>query len=162
AYKGILLGSIEASYFTGDQLRMLADFVSERGGGLLALGGRRSLGEGGYAGTPVAEVLPVDLGGGPNDKSQYFSWLKVDVTVPGSMHAATQIAEAESTSAKQWKTMPEVTTVNRIGRAKPGATVLLSGEPKGGGDRAPVLAFQRYGRGKAIVFPVQDSWLWKM
>jgi len=162
AYKGIVLGSIEASYFTGDQLRMLADFVSERGGGLLALGGRRALGEGGFAGTPVAEVLPVDLGGGPNDKSGYFSELKVDVTVPGSMHAATQIADAESTSAKRWKTMPAVTSVNRIGRARPGATVLLTGTPTKGGERQTVLAFQRYGRGKAIAFPVQDSWLWQM
>jgi uncharacterized membrane protein len=162
AYKGIILGSIEASYFTGDQLRMLADFVSERGGGLLALGGRRALGEGGFGGTPVAEVLPVDLGGGPNDKSGYFSELKVDVSVAGSMHAATQIADAESTSAKRWKTMPAVTSVNRIGRARPGATVLLMGTPTKGGERQTVLAFQRYGRGKAIVFPVQDSWLWQM
>jgi uncharacterized membrane protein len=162
AYKGIILGSMEASYFTGDQLRMLADFVSERGGGLLALGGRRALGEGGFAGTPVAEVLPVDLGGGPNDKAGYLSELKVDVTVPGSMHAATQIADAESTSAKRWKTMPTVTSVNRIGRARPGATVLLTGTPTKGGEQQIVLAYQRYGRGKAIVFPVQDSWQWQM
>ena len=39
-------------------MRMLADFVSKRGGGLLMLGGRRSFAEGGWAGTPVAEVLP--------------------------------------------------------------------------------------------------------
>jgi uncharacterized membrane protein len=162
AYKGIILGSMEASYFTGDQLRMLADFVSERGGGLLALGGRRALGEGGFAGTPVAEVLPVDLGGGPNDKTGYLNELKVDVTVPGSMHAATQIAEAESTSAKRWKTMPPVTSVNRIGRARPGATVLLTGASTKGSEREIVLAYQRYGRGKAIVFPVQDSWRWQM
>ena len=163
AYKAVILGSIEASYFTGDQLRMLADFVSERGGGLLALGGRRALGEGGYAGTPVADVLPVDLGGGPNDKGPYFNELKVDVTVAGSIHAATQIAEAESLSAKRWATMPVVTSVNRIGRAKPGATVLLTGtSPKEGDDREIVLAFQRYGRGKAIVFPIQDSWNWQM
>jgi uncharacterized membrane protein len=160
-YKGIILGSMEASYFTGDQLRMLADFVSERGGGLLALGGRRALGEGGFAGTPVAEVLPVDFAITPDPKP-YFNMLKVDVTVAGAIHAATQIAEAESLSAKRWKTMPEVSTVNRIGRAKPGATVLLTGTPTKGGDREIVLAFQRYGRGKSIVFPIQDSWLWQM
>src|SRR4030095_13586109 len=126
--------------------------VSERGGVLLALGGRRALGEGGFAGTPVAEVLPVDLGGGPNDKSAYFKQLKVDVTVPGSMHAATQSAEAESTSARRWKTLPPVSSVNRIGRARPGATVLLTGTPtKGGGDREIVLAYQRDGRRQATV-----------
>ena len=62
AYRGIVLGSIEAGAFTPDQLRMMADFVSLRGGGLLALGGRLAFAEGGYAGTPVAEALPVDLG----------------------------------------------------------------------------------------------------
>jgi uncharacterized membrane protein len=162
AYKGIILGSVEASYFTGDQLRMIADFVSERGGGLLALGGRRALGEGGYGGTPVAEVLPVDFAVGPDTKGDFFKELKVDVTVPGSIHAATQIAEAESLSAKRWKAMPVVTTVNRIGRAKPGATVLLNGTSPKGGEREIVLAFQRYGRGKSIVFPIQDSWMWQM
>jgi len=162
AYKGVILGNMEASFFTGDQLRMLADFVSERGGGLLALGGRRALAEGGYGGTPVAEVLPVELARLPDDAPPHFVEVKADVTVPGSIHAATQIADAESLSVKRWKTLPAVTTVNRIGRAKPGATVLLSGTPTKGGDREVVLAFQRYGRGKSIVFPIQDSWLWQM
>ena len=25
-----------------------------------------------------------------------------------------------------------------------------------------MLAYQRYGRGKALAFPIQDSWMWKM
>src|SRR5690606_14193402 len=53
-YRAVILGSIEASYFTAAQLRLLADYVGERGGALLFLGGRRSFGEGGYAGTPLA------------------------------------------------------------------------------------------------------------
>ena len=61
-YRGVILGSVEASFFTVDQLRMLADFVGVRGGGLLVLGGRRALAEGGYAGTPLADALPVELG----------------------------------------------------------------------------------------------------
>ena len=50
-YRGLVLGSIEAAAFTGDQLAMLAEFVDKRGGGLLMLGGPRSFSEGGYAGT---------------------------------------------------------------------------------------------------------------
>ena len=42
--------ALEASHFTHDQLRMIADFVSQRGGGLLMLGGRLSYSLGGYAG----------------------------------------------------------------------------------------------------------------
>ena len=59
SYRGIILGSIEAGAFTGDQLRMIGEFVERRGGGLLMLGGSRSFSEGGYAGTPVADALPV-------------------------------------------------------------------------------------------------------
>ena len=46
---------------------MLADFVNVRGGGLLALGGRSALTEGGYRGTPFAEVLPIALDRAPRD-----------------------------------------------------------------------------------------------
>ena len=51
-YRGLILGSIEAGAFSGDQLQMIADFVDRRGGGLLMLGGPRSFAEGGYGGTP--------------------------------------------------------------------------------------------------------------
>ena len=51
-YRGLILGSVEAGAFSGDQLQMIADFVDRRGGGLLMLGGPRSFGEGGYGGTP--------------------------------------------------------------------------------------------------------------
>jgi hypothetical protein len=44
---------------------------------------------------------------------------------------------------------------------KPGATVLLKGEDQGGKEQV-VLSAQRYGRGKAVSFAVQDSWLWRM
>ena len=46
-YRGLIIGSVEAGLFTGDQLQMIADFVDRRGGGLLVLGGPRSLAEGG-------------------------------------------------------------------------------------------------------------------
>ncbi len=45
---------------------------------------------------------------------------------------------------------------------KPGATVLLSGTDERSASTQPVLAYQRYGRGKALAFPVQDSWHWQM
>ena len=44
-YQGLILGSIEAESFTPDQLRMIADFVNHRGGGLLMLGSDRSFAE---------------------------------------------------------------------------------------------------------------------
>src|SRR4029078_2658893 len=70
SYRSVILGSVEAASFTPEQLRMLADFVSKRGGGLLMLGGRRAFAEGGWGGTPVGEVLPVVI---EQSNEKYFS-----------------------------------------------------------------------------------------
>ena len=161
AYRGIILGSVEASFFTVDQLRMLADFVSVRGGGLLALGGRRALAEGGFAGTALADALPVELGP-PAGSDSGATDITVAPTAAGILHPATQLAPNDSTTATLWRQMPPLTTVNEVGRPKPGATVLLEGRVEGDRRVRSTLTFQRYGRGKAIVFAVQDSWLWQM
>jgi uncharacterized membrane protein len=160
-YRGVVLGSMEASFFTVDQLRMLGDFVSVRGGGLLVLGGRRALAEGGYAGTAVADALPVELGPAPQGSDSGATEVVIAPTAAGMLHPATPLAANDSATAALWKEMPPLTMVNEVGRVKPGATVLLNGSAEGGRTR-PVLVFQRFGRGKSIALPVQDSWLWQM
>ncbi|MCC6928466.1 MAG: hypothetical protein IT359_05680 [Gemmatimonadaceae bacterium] len=161
AYRAVVLGSVEASFFTADQLRMLGDFVSERGGGLLVLGGRDALGEGGYGGTAVSDALPLELQGVLGDVPVVVT-LQATPTVAAAGHPALQLADNDSSSKARWATMPALTSVNRLGRAKPGATILLSGTASDGVTSRPLLAVQRYGRGKAIVFAAQDSWLWQM
>jgi uncharacterized membrane protein len=163
-YRAVILGSVEAGFFTLEQMRMLADFVGERGGGLMLLGGRRAFAEGGYAETPLADVMPVEVTRAEENGEEFFAELQISPTPAGAMHPATQLGTSEQASVERWKTMPPLTTVNRVGRAKPGATALLVGQSisGGGGERQIVLAHQRYGRGKAIAFPVQDSWVWQM
>jgi uncharacterized membrane protein len=159
AYRAIILGSVEAAAFTPEQMRMLADFVSKRGGGLLMLGGRRSFVEGGWAGTPLAEALPVVLeppAGRPAEPT--VSWLNVRPTRDGAMYPVTQIADGTPGTTK-WDDLPPVTTVNHIHEVKPGATVLLSAVDNRHQDQV-VLAVQRYGRGKALAMPIQDSFQW--
>jgi uncharacterized membrane protein len=158
AYRAIALGSVEASAFTADQLRMLAEFVDVRGGGLLLLGGPRAFGEGGYAGTPLADAMPVVLAG---KSAPSVSELKVHPTRAGEAHAVTQLGETQEASADRWKALPALTSVNLIDEIKPGATVLLSAPDARKRDRV-VLAYERYGRGNSIAFPVQDSWHWQM
>ena len=163
-YRALILGSVEASFFTHDQLDMISDFVSRRGGGLLFLGGRNAFAEGGYQGTRLAEVLPVFLddelstGAGP-----YFDELFITPTRAGLTHPATQLGADDSEAVvERWEALPAVTTLNPITRLKPGATRLLSGGPDRDRERQVVLAFHRYGRGKVIVLPIQDSWIWQM
>ncbi len=162
-YRGLILGSIEAGSFTGDQLRMIAEFVDRRGGGLLVLGGGRSFSEGGYAGTAVADVMPVTLD--PSAREPQLARLSVRPTRAGAGHAVTQIADTEAASAEKWNFLttlePKVTTLNAADAIKPGATVLLTGTDESRRER-PVLSFQRYGRGKTFALTLQDSWVWQM
>jgi uncharacterized membrane protein len=158
AYRSVILGSVEAASFTPEQLRMLADFVSKRGGGLLMLGGRRSFAEGGWGGTPVGEVLPVVI---ENADAKFFSEVPARPTRAGVTFPVTQVAGDERASNAKWNDLPPVSSVNSVRQAKPGATVLLTGVDNRKQDQI-VLAYQRYGRGKAIAMPIQDSWLWRM
>jgi uncharacterized membrane protein len=161
-YRGLVLGSVEASFFTADQLRMIADFVGQRGGGLLALGGRHSFAEGGYAPTPVAEVLPVLLEERRDAKQAFFAEMKVEPTPFGMTHGVTQLAASEETSAERWKKLPPLSTLNPVRRTKPGAVSLLMGRGTGLPGPQVVLASQRYGAGKSLAFTTDDSWLWQM
>ncbi len=161
-YRAVILGSIEASFFRGDQLRMLADYVSLRGGSILALGGRSALGEGGFAGTPLGEVLPVNLIAVNRDEDEPPAVLAVRPTAAGREHAALQLAPTEEAAAQRWDSLPPLTSVNRLGPLRAGATVLLTGRDVSNGSEVNLLAFQRYGRGMGAVFGVQDTWLWQM
>jgi uncharacterized membrane protein len=161
-YRSLIIGSVEASFFAHDQLQMIADFVSERGGGLLMLGGRSSFAEGGWAGTPVEEVMPVVLGEPAGGEEGFFAEIVVSPTPAGLAHAAVQLGEDGEGVSERWDSLPPVTIVNPISEVRPGATTLLTGTSRDLPDDQIVLAFQRYGRGKSIAMTVQDSWLWQM
>jgi len=162
SYRGLILGSIEAGAFTGDQLQMIADFVDRRGGNLLMLGGARAFAEGGYGGTPVADALPLVID--PRVRASEPSGLArllIQPTRAGQSHATTQIAGTEAASAARWRDLPQATSVNALLNPKPAATVLLNGTDEGGRSQ-PVLTWHQYGRGKAVALTLQDTWQWQM
>lgn len=162
-YRAIVLGSMEASFFTAGQMRMLEEFVSVRGGGLLALGGRRSLAEGGWDGTALGSALPVEWGGiAPWGGDASAQMVAVQPSGEGSEHPVLALGADQRTTAAQWNRLPMVSIVNAPGRPKPGATVLLEGRTGPGTTPIPVMITQRYGRGKATVLALQDLWRWQL
>lgn len=156
-YRAVVLGSVEAAGFTAEQLRVLSDFVSRRGGGLLFLGGRRAFAEGGYQNTPLEDAFPVVLEG--SGSADWFRVLRVGLTPAGRGHPVTRLGDGPLAT---WDSMPVVTAVNRLGRLKPGASALLTGTDTAGRGDQVVLAFQRFGRGRTAALGIQDAWLWKM
>jgi Ca-activated chloride channel homolog len=58
-YDLIVLSDVRASDLSVTQIDALAAYARDLGGGLLLMGGDRSMGPGGYARTPIEEVSPV-------------------------------------------------------------------------------------------------------
>jgi uncharacterized membrane protein len=164
AYKAIILGSVEASFFTFDQLRMISDFVSQRGGGFLMLGGRHSFGQGGYANTPLQDLLPVNLGPGSDGVAEFQDLeFKARLTSYGFQHPITRISLSEEQNRKRWETAPALVGLNPTTGPKAGATVLVRGSVADARGQGPVLlAFQRFGRGKSIAWTTAATWRWRM
>ena len=170
AYDGIIFGNIEADFFTREQLALTADFVANRGGGLLVLGAR-SFERQGLVGTPLEGVLPVDL---TDRRSAVLRTSNASVaaapetapntaalTSDGFVHPATRLAASVEESRKRWSDLPALASVSPVGGPRPGAQVLAV-SPGTAGDLRPLLAVQRYGQGRSIVFAGEASWRWRM
>ena len=157
AYQVLVLGSVAADLLDPAQQATVADFVARRGGGLLLLGGRNSFAEGGYAGTPLAELMPVVLG-------RQATAFRAEVGLrPGPAARLARLLDfgPEESLDSRLQRLPPLTVVNPLRRAKPGARVLLSavdtlGEP------LVILADQPYGRGRVMSLAVRDTWRWQM
>jgi uncharacterized membrane protein len=165
AYDGVVLANIEGDFFSRQQLALLADFVGERGGGVLLFGGRSFAGRS-LVGTPLEEVLPLDLTGRGGEVIRTASPAsgslhKLAVTPDGRRHPIMQIASTDDETSRRWAEAPALAASAPLGGPRPGASVLAV-VPTAGGIMRPVVAVQRYGRGRAMIFAGEASWRWRM
>jgi uncharacterized membrane protein len=161
-YDALILGSMEATFFTFDQLKAIEQFVSRRGGTLLALGGSKSFNMGGYGNTPLADLLPIYLNGPPEmpGENQAFKAVPAD---RGRDHPAARLVDQPDANGKAWEQMPAVTLPDLITDTKPGASVILEARSIKEKNRvAPLLVEERYGRGKSMALLASDTWRWRM
>jgi uncharacterized membrane protein len=161
-YDALIIGSIEATFFTFDQLKAVEQFVFRRGGGLLALGGSKSFNIGGYENTPLADLLPIYLNGAKETsaESQTFKAAPAD---RGRDHPAARLVDLPDANAKAWEKMPAISLPEVITETKPGASVILEARSIKEKNRiAPLLVEERYGRGKTLALLASDTWRWRM
>jgi uncharacterized membrane protein len=159
AFDGLIVGSVEANYFTQTQQDLIREFANRRGGGILFLGGRFALAEGGYSHSPLAELLPVEI---PENKGSFHrDFSGQELTAQGRASLICRLVEDPERNAARWTSMPQLANYNDVGEAKPGAVVLMDVAPAGR-HRMPLLVTENYGRGRTAVFATSGSWRWKM
>jgi hypothetical protein len=157
--QGIVIGTIEANFFSPSQQDLLREFVNRRGGSILFLGGRKSFSDGGWHASPLSEVLPVHLSGQPG--TFHRRPVKVALTAQGRESLLCRLEEDAEKNAARWAKLPDLADYQLTGELKPGAVALLNAQLPGSKD-LPILVVQNYGRGRSFLFATGGSWRWRM
>jgi hypothetical protein len=82
------------------------------------------------------------------------------LTREGETHPIMQFGTAADESRKRWSALPALAITPALGTPRPGAVVLATMGPEA--DARPVIAVQRYGRGRSMVFAGEGAWRWRM
>ena len=156
-YRAVILDDTEAEFFTAEQMSLLQRFVSERGGGLLALGGAESFREGRYARTAIGEMLPIYLRGEESAvRNQEPGTLRLALKREGWLEPWARLRANEADERARLDALPGFDVLNRSGEAKPAATVVAT--VTDGTHKYPALVTQRFGRGRTAALLVGDLW----
>jgi uncharacterized membrane protein len=157
-YQAIIIGSVDANYFTPAQRELIRQFVDRRGGGLLLVGGRYALGDGGWGASDLADLLPVVPPDGKN--TYHVDPATVALTPAGADNLITRLADDPAANAERWKKLPYLMDYQEPGVPKSGAVVLANMEA--GGRTMPFLVTEHYGRGRTAVLASAGTWRWQM
>ncbi|MDB6150206.1 MAG: hypothetical protein JWQ44_1654 [Chthoniobacter sp.] len=153
-YRAVILDDLEAEFFTAEQMTLLQRFVSERGGGLLMLGGAESFGDGKFQRTPIGEMLPAYLDGA--EPATAGAPLRLALTREGWLQPWARLRSNEPEESRRLGEAPPFEILNRVRESKPAAMVVAT--VTDGRTDFPALITQRFGRGRTAALLVGDFW----
>jgi uncharacterized membrane protein len=157
AYDAIVLSNVPRSALSDEILGWVDEWVGKRGGGLLMAGGPRSFGAGGWTGTVVERMLPVEFLG----SADWDSNPAILEPTGADLHPVWRLFEDERATRAALRTLPESFGRNNWVRLKPQSGTLLGAQKAGtGAGTPPLLAIGAYGRGRtaALATPLSASW----
>jgi len=160
-YDLVILGDVPREGLPDKFLELLAARVKEHGGALVVVAGRRRMYRG-LVGTPVADVLPVVLGGGAELAGRGGAPFGIEVTQEGASHLVTRLASDIEENETLWSSLPKVRWSADVSGLARGATALLVHPYRlAGATKLPLLAIQRVGTGKVMWLGIEGTWRWR-
>lgn len=170
----VILGDVDLKHAKmGEKnVRLLVDFVRERGGGLLALAGKRDNPRS-YKDSPLADVLPIQMIGGAAledpDAARSEGYRPVQTSL-GRMHPIFRFSPDEAENTGIWNKLAEMYWFADGYRLQPLAEVLAvhpkkraaePGRPGAGGDERHPLVVQHFvGSGRCLFVGFDETWAW--
>jgi uncharacterized membrane protein len=158
-YDLVILGDVDASFFSDEELGLLEELIRDRGASLLMLCGPMHS-PGSYQGTPVQTMLPVRFD--PDEKWAEVSESVYPVLTPEGRSSLVMTLENEDDlNDRIWSRMAPMDQLPPLLAAKPGATVLAVLSDSTERDQSyPLVAWQRYGTGKCM--SIASDRLWRL
>lgn len=157
-YDAIIIDDTEAEFFTRDQQSLIEKFVSERGGGLLMLGGRDAFKHGKWDRSPVANTLPVYLNRTASPLTGPLRW---SLTRDGWLEPWTRSRDTEQAEKARLEQVPNLEILSSASEIKPGARTLATVRNDSDETR-PALVVHSFGQGRTAALLTGDLWKWKM
>jgi hypothetical protein len=172
----------------GDKnLENLANFVRERGGGLLLIAGERH-NPIDYKTTPLRDVLPMEVTGPAPADTDFVEGYRPEITAVGRFHPIVRFSPDESENANIWNSLEEIFWWSEGFRPKPAAEVLAVHPRRAAVDgqagrvnapvtgaindparqtdrpsenRQPLILQQFVGAGRCMFFGFDETWRWR-
>jgi len=160
-FKVLILGDLDRTYLRRELLEAIKERVEE-GMGFAMLGGANSFGGGGYAGTPIEEILPVMCGS--RDVTPEGDLFSLKLTREGMVHpiftGITDYFDGPNTTAK--RALNTLKGCVRIPKVKTTAKVLaVHPFKKEGGRFLPILAIYETPDVRVAAFAVDTTYRWR-
>jgi hypothetical protein len=165
AYDVILFGDANPAYFSQSMLQNIADFVTERGGGLAFIAGPR-FNPHAYRDTPLAALLPFDPTTivVPDANADLTQEVRPRPTPLGLAMASLQLSDSRTQNLNVWANkLPGIYWWVETPHMRPGARVLLEHPSKTSaqGTPLPLLSLQFVGAGKVLYQAFDSSYRWR-
>lgn len=167
AYSLLIIGDVDAKFFTEEQRKWIRDFV-DQGGGLAMIAGKKHA-PASYLNTTIGDMLPVEfeVRQFPIDDQLRPLEYRPQLSSIGQLHPLMSLAQSRDENKEIWKKLPGWYWHYPIKKLKPAAMSLLE-HPKeeiqdvGTQKRPmPLMAMQQYGKGQVFFSGVDETWRWR-
>jgi uncharacterized membrane protein len=157
-YDVLILGDIDPRSLPPSAWQNVKSFVSEKGGGVVFIGGPKYFPAMYRDNASVAALLPIDMQTLPAMNSSQVDPKRgapVRPTVLGLQSAAMQLGASSDDTAQIWARLAPVYWSLAVGNLKPGTQVLAEIAGK------PAFCFQFVGAGRVLFHTIDSTWRWR-
>ncbi len=167
----LIIGDVDAAYFTMEQRKWIVEFVDD-GGGLVMLAGRQN-NPASYLSGPIGKILPVEFEARKFaiDENQKPSEFVPKLSELGRREAVMMLGDTTRENDEIWRNLPAWYWHYPVTKLKPAAQSLLDHPSETVEDPSPLskdnkrpmplIARQFYGKGIVMFVGSDETWRWR-